>query len=61
MAQLGQLTLSLLNSLGDLTRVTQVLVGIELHPELDGLAAEQVGVDVPVLGGLERALVERLN
>lgn len=56
-SQLKELTLGLLDSLGDLARVAEVLVGIELDPELDGLAAEEVGVDVPVLGSLERPLV----
>ena len=57
MFQLQELTLGLLHSLGDLARMAEVLVGIELDPELDGLAAEEVGVDVPVLGSLERPLV----
>lgn len=61
MAELGELALGLLDGAGDLARLAKVLVGIELNAQLDGLAAEQVGVDVPVLGGLERALVEGLD
>lgn len=61
MTELGQLTLGLLDGAGDLARVAKVLVGIELNAQFDGLAAEQVGVDVPVLSGLERALVEGLD
>lgn len=61
MTELGELALGLLDGVGDLARVAKALVGIELNAQLDGLATEQVGVDVPVLGGLERALVEGLD
>jgi hypothetical protein len=61
MSQFLQLTLGLLDSLGDLAWVAKVLVCVELNAELDGLASEQVGVNVPVLSGLERALVQGLD
>lgn len=51
--QFRELTFGFLNCQGDLARVTEVLVGIELDPELDSLAAEEARVDIPVLSSLE--------
>ena len=61
MSELDQLTFSILNSLSDLTRMSEAPAGFELHTELDCLATEEVRVNIPVLSGLERTLVQRLN
>lgn len=56
-SQFDQLAFGFLHNAGNLARVANVLVSVELDAEFNGLVAEQIGVDVPVLGSPERSPV----